>query len=64
MIRKFKPQQMECKYPKCRRNWLYTELRQHLGEVSRRLAEQKQSRIEEGHLMADHVHVMISTPPE
>jgi putative transposase len=35
---------------------LYKELRQHLGEVFRRLAEQKQSRIEEGHLMADHVH--------
>ncbi len=36
--------------PKCRRKTLYKELRQHLGEVFRRLAEQKQSRIEEGHL--------------
>ena len=58
----------ECKYhlifiPKCRRKTLYKELRQHLGEVFRRLAEQKQSRIEEGHLMADHVHMMISIPP-
>ena len=59
----------ECKYhvifiPKCRRKTLYKELRQHLGEVFRRLAEQKQSRIEEGHLMADHVHMMISIPPK
>ena len=59
----------ECKsrvifIPKCRRKTLYKELRQHLGEVFRRLAEQKQSRIEEGHLMADHVHMMISIPPK
>src|ERR1700738_1488043 len=59
----------ECKYhvifiPKCRRKTLYKELRQHLGEVFRRLAEQKQSRIEEGHLMVDHVHMMISIPPK
>ena len=30
----------------------------------RRLAEQKESRIEEGHLMPDHVHMMISIPPK
>jgi putative transposase len=35
-----------------------------LGEVFRRLAEQKGSRIEEGHLMPDHVHMMISIPPK
>jgi hypothetical protein len=50
----------ECKYhvvfiPKCGRKVIYTQLRQHLGEVFRRLAEQKESRIEEGHLMSDHV---------
>ena len=36
----------------------------HLGEVFRKLAEQKESRIEEGHLMSDHVHMMISIPPK
>ena len=46
----------ECKYhvvfiPKCRRKVLYGNLRQHLGEVFRKLAEQKESRIEEGHLL-------------
>ena len=32
--------------------------------VFRRLAEQKESRIEEGHLMLDHVHMMIAIPPK
>ena len=59
----------ECKYhvvfiPKWRRRVLYGQLRQHLGEVFRRLAEQKESRIEEGYLMSDHVHMMIAIPPK
>ena len=36
----------------------------HLGEVFRRLAMQKESKIEEGHLMLDHVHMLISIPPK
>ena len=59
----------ECKYhvvfiPKCRRKTLYKELRQYLGEVFKRLATQKESRIEEGHLLADHVHMLIAIPPK
>ena len=59
----------ECKYhvvfiPKYRRKTLYTELRKHLAEVFRRLAMQKESRIEEGHLMSDHVHMLIAIPPK
>ncbi len=59
----------ECKYhvvfiPKCRRKTLYGELRPHLGDVFRKLALQKESRVEEGHLMLDHVHMMISIPPK
>jgi putative transposase len=59
----------ECKYhvvfiPKCRRKVLYGELRRHLGEVLKKLAEQKECRVEEGHLMPDHVHMMISIPPK
>jgi putative transposase len=50
--------------PKCRRKVLYGQLRKHLGELFRRLAEQKESRIEEGHLLSDHVHIMISIPPK
>src|ERR1039457_2961778 len=59
----------ECKYhivfiPKCRRKVLYGTLRRHLVEVFRKLAEQQECRIEEGHLLADHVHMMISIPPK
>jgi putative transposase len=59
----------ECKYhvvfiPKCRRKTLDKELRRYLGEVFRRSAEQKESRIEEGDLMPDPVHMMISIPPK
>jgi putative transposase len=59
----------ECKYhvmfiPKCRRKVLYGQLRVHLGEVFRKLASQKECRIEEGHLMADHVHMLVSIPPK
>lgn len=59
----------ECKYhvvfiPKYRRKRLYGSLRRHLGEVFRRLARQKESEIEEGHLMPDHVHMLISIPPK
>jgi len=43
---------------------LYGALRKHLGEMFRRLAEQRESRVEEGHLMADHVHMMLRIPPK
>ena len=63
------PTKWECKYPvvfipKCPRKVLYKELRRYLGEVFRRLAEQKESRIEEGHRMPDRVHRMVAIPPE
>jgi len=59
----------ECKYhvvfiPKYRRKALYVQLRQHLGEVFKTLAQQKESRVEEGHLMIDHVHMLLSIPPK
>ena len=43
---------------------MYQELRRYLGEIFRRLAEQKESQIEEGHLRSDHVHMMIAIPPK
>jgi putative transposase len=50
--------------PKGRRKQLFGEIRRELGEVFRRLAEQRESRVEEGHLMPDHVHMMLSVPPK
>jgi len=43
---------------------LYQEVRRHLGEVFRRLAKQKESEVEEGHLRPDHVHMIIATRPK
>ena len=59
----------ECKYhvvfiPKCRRKTLYVSLRRHLGEVFRQLAQRKECEILEGHLMPDHVHMLIAIPPK
>ena len=59
----------ECKYhivyiPKYRKKALYGALGQQLGEVLKQLAMQRESRIEEGHLMRDHVHMLVSIPPK
>ena len=59
----------DCKYhvvfiPKYRRKALYKGLRRYLGDVFRRLAQQRESQIEEGHLQSDHVHMLISIPPK
>ncbi len=59
----------ECKYhivwiPKYRKKSLYRELRQYLGAMLKDLAVQKECKIEEGHLMSDHVHILISIPPK
>ena len=59
----------DCKYhvvfiPKYRRKAIYGELRKLLGEVFHDLARQKECRIIERHLMADHVHMCIEIPPK
>jgi putative transposase len=59
----------ECKYhvvfiPKYRRQVLYGHLRQYLGEVFHEVARQKESRIEDGPLQPDHVHILLSIPPK
>jgi len=59
----------ECKYhivwiPKYRRKVLYGRIREDLRDVIRELARQKESRVVEGHLMPDHVHVVMEIPPK
>ena len=59
----------ECKYhvvfiTKCRKETLYGQIRRELGPVFRELARQKECEIIEGHLMPDHVHMLISIPPK
>jgi putative transposase len=43
---------------------LYGQLRKNLGDVFHDLARQKESRVLEGHLQSDHVHMLISIPPK
>ena len=59
----------QCKYhvifiPKYRRKALYGVVRKELGEVFHRLAGHKECHIEEGHVMPDHVHMLIQIPPK
>ena len=59
----------ECKYhvvliAKYRRKALYGWLRKHLGSMLRELARHKECEIGEGHLMVDHVHMLLSIPPK
>ena len=59
----------ECKYhvvfiPKYRKKAMFGALKKELGQIFHKLAAQKESRIEEGHVMVDHVHMMLSIPPK
>ena len=59
----------DCKYhvvfiPKRRKKAIYGALRKHLGEIFRELAQQRQCKVVEGHLMIDHVHMCLSVPPK
>ncbi len=54
-----------CKYhvvwiPKYRKKTLYGQVRRYLGEVFRELAKARESEVLEGHLMKDHVHMLLS----
>ena len=58
-----------CKYhivfvPKYRRKIIYNQYRKSLGEILRRLCSYKGIEIIEGHLMPDHVHLLVSIPPK
>jgi putative transposase len=59
----------DCKYhvvfiPKYRKKALFGALRKELGPIFHELARQKGCKIEEGHIMIDHVHMLISIPPK
>lgn len=59
----------ECKYhivfmPKYRKKSIFGLIRRELKDVFHRLAQQKECKIEEGYLMLDHVHMLISVPPK
>ena len=58
-----------CKYhivftPKYRRKVIYNQLRSSIGEILRELCRYKGVEIIEGHLMPDHVHMLVAIPPK
>ena len=59
----------DCKYhlvfiPKCRKKALYGKIRKFLAPVFHELASQRNCKIIEGHMVQDHVHILISIPPK
>ena len=59
----------ECKYqivfaPKYRRQVIYGKIKQDVGQMLRKLCEYKGVEIIEGHLMSDHVHMLVMIPPK
>ena len=58
-----------CKYhivftPKYRRKIIYNQYRESLREIIKLLCKYKGVEILEGHLMPDHVHLVLSIPPK
>ena len=63
------PSRWDCKYhvvfvPKCRKKALYGKIRKFLGPVFHELASQRRSQLLEGHMVQDHVHMLIRIPPK
>ncbi len=57
-----------CKYhivfiPKYRRKVIYGQYREDLKEILKTLCKYKGVEIIEGHLMVDHVHMLVAIPP-
>ncbi len=50
--------------PKYRKKAIFNNLRNVLGERFREFAVQKESEIIEGHVMKDHVYMLICIPPK
>lgn len=68
-VESLKHTRWECKYhivfiPKYRRKALFGQLRTELGTIFRALADQRESEVVEGHILPDHVHMLLSIPPK
>ena len=49
--------------PKYRRKVIYGQLRTDIGQILRKLCEQKGVEILEANAMSDHIHMLVSIPP-
>lgn len=57
-----------CKYhivfaPKFRRKEIYEKLKKDIGEILRKLCEEKEVEILEAQACSDHIHMLVSIPP-
>ena len=50
--------------PKYRRKEIYGKLKKDIGEIIRKLCEQKGVEIIEGEVCPDHIHMLVSIPPK
>ena len=46
------------------KNNIYNQYKQSIGQILRQLCSYKGVEILEGHLMPDHVHILVSIPPK
>ena len=58
-----------CKYhivftPKYRRKIIYNQLKEDIRDILKQLCAYKGVEIIEGHLMPDHIHILVSIPPK
>jgi putative transposase len=58
-----------CKYhivftPKYRRKIIYNKLRADIRDIIKDLCKWKGIEIVEGHMMAEHIHLLLSIPPK
>ena len=58
-----------CKYhivftPKYRRKIFFNQYKESIGQIIRQLCQYKGVEIIEGHIMPDHVHILVSIPPK
>ncbi len=57
-----------CKYhivfaPKYRRQLIYNKLKEDIGKILRQLCDQKKVEIHEANACKDHIHMLVSIPP-
>ena len=49
--------------PKFRRKEIYGQIKKDIGEILRKLCEQKEVEIIEAEACSDHIHMLVSIPP-
>ena len=59
----------ECKYhvvivPKYRRKTMFGQVRKRIGKLFQQWCRQKEIGLIEGHMMPDHIHMLLSIPPK